>query len=59
MKYVKLQLELIKRLCDDMLSTISDRSCWKDDALHRRVQEAKAIESAAKTLVDLVKRRKM
>ena len=59
MKYVKRQLELIKELCDDMLDSLNKRSAWKELYLPKRIQEAKAIESAAKTLVELVKRREM
>jgi len=58
-KYVKRQLELIKELCDDMLNSLEQRAAWKDLYLPKRVQEAKAIESASRTLVELVKRRRM
>jgi len=59
MKYVKRQLELIKELCDEMLENLDSKSAWKDKYLHRRIDEAKAIASAADTLIMLVKRRRM
>jgi len=59
LKYVKRQLLLIKELCDEMLQTLESSSSWGDIYLPRRIQEAKAIESAARSLVELVKRRRM